>query len=343
MTDTSKVLLHVDGLRVRLDLEEGSIHPVRDVSCVVHEGETLGIVGESGSGKSVFALSMLGLVPIPPARIEQGRVLFRGRDLLRASPAELRAIRGGEIGFIFQDPMSALNPVLTIGRQIMEPLRRHLKLSRAAARARAVELLDLVGIRDPHRCMDQYIHQLSGGMRQRVMIAIGVSCTPKLLIADEPTTALDVTIQAQILELVQDLKAKLGMAMIWISHDLGVVAGLADTVQVMYAGCVLERGPVDAIFGDPRNAYTLGLLQSMPPRDGTTGHRLTPIRGQPPNPFDLPKGDPFAPRNPFATPRCHVEMPPLVQVADGAEGHLCAAFYDLRTAPRSDDTEAACA
>ncbi|MCC7427899.1 MAG: ABC transporter ATP-binding protein [Alphaproteobacteria bacterium] len=322
-------LLDVRGLRVRFDTPGGTVHAVNDVSYTLADGETLGVVGESGSGKSVHVLAMLGLIPRPPGRIEAGEVIFAGRDLLRLSEAELRDVRGGEIGIIFQDPMTALNPVLTVGRQIAEPLMRHRGLSRARAWARAAELLELVGIADPGRRLAQYPHQFSGGMRQRVMIAIAIACDPKLLIADEPTTALDVTVQAQILRLVRDLKARMGMSVIWITHDMGVVAGIADAVQVMYGGRIVERGPVRAIFKDPRNAYTWGLLRALPDHGRRSHRRLHQIEGQPPDLTLPPEGDPFAPRNPFATPRCFTETPPLVPAADAAPGHLVAAWYDL--------------
>jgi peptide/nickel transport system ATP-binding protein/oligopeptide transport system ATP-binding protein len=322
-------LLEVRDLTIRFDTAGGTVHAVNDVSYALADGETLGVVGESGSGKSVHVLSMLGLIPRPPGRIERGRVMFQGRDLLALSEAELRDVRGGQIGFIFQDPMTSLNPVLTVGRQIAEPIVRHLGLSMSDAWARAAELLALVGIADAKRRLKQYPHQFSGGMRQRVMIAIAIACNPKLLIADEPTTALDVTVQAQILSLVRDLKARLGMAVIWITHDMGVVAGLADNVQVMYAGRIVERGPVRAIFKDPRNAYTWGLLQSLPEHGRRAQRRLHQIQGQPPDLYAPPKGDPFAPRNPFATKRCFEEMPPLVQARGSVPGHLVAAWYDL--------------
>ncbi|XJC95701.1 ABC transporter ATP-binding protein [Pectobacterium polonicum] len=293
------------------------------------QGETLGIVGESGSGKSVHALAMTGLIASPPGRIVSGEVLFNGRDLLKLSKRELLDLRGKEIGFVFQDPMTSLNPVLTIGRQIAEPLRRHLGLSAQAARSRVVELLEVVGIPSPHRRLDHYPHEFSGGMRQRVMIAIGVACNPKLLIADEATTALDVTIQAQIVDMVRDLKAKIGTTVIWITHDMGVVAGLADTVQVMYGGRIMERGPVEAIFSDPRSAYTWGLLKSLPTQARRGSGRLYQIPGNPPDPSSLPAGDPFAPRNPFATARCFNEVPPLLPVAGSVPGHQVAAWYDL--------------
>ena len=324
-------LLEVRDLAVAFDTDGGAVHAVNGVSYTLHEGETLGIVGESGSGKSVHVLAMLGLIPRPPGRITGGQVLFEGRDLLALKERDLRKIRGGAIGFVFQDPMSSLNPGMTVAAQIIEPLRIHLGLDARAARARAKELLDLVRIPNAAARLDQYPHEFSGGQRQRVMIAIGLSCRPKLLIADEATTALDVTVQAEIVALVQELKRELGMAIIWITHDLGVVAGISDTVQVMYAGRILERGPVDDIFSDPRNAYTLGLLRSLPDLSGGRAgrRRLHQIEGAPPDMRHLPPGDPFAPRNAFATPRCRTEMPPLAQAQGAAPGHLVAAWYDL--------------
>ena len=324
-------LLEVRDLAVAFDTDGGAVHAVNGVSYALREGETLGIVGESGSGKSVHVLAMLGLIPRPPGRITGGQVLFQGRDLLRLPEKALRRVRGGEIGFVFQDPMSSLNPGMTVAAQIIEPLRIHLGLDRRAARARARELLDLVRIPNAAARLDQYPHEFSGGQRQRVMIAIGISCRPKILIADEATTALDVTVQAEIVALVQDLKREIGMAIVWITHDLGVVAGISDTVQVMYAGRILERGPVDDIFADPRSAYTLGLLRSLP--DLTRGRagrgRLRQIEGAPPDMRFPPPGDPFAPRNAYATARCRSEMPPLVQAKGAAPGHLVAAWYDL--------------
>ncbi|MBE7243988.1 MAG: ABC transporter ATP-binding protein [Actinomycetospora chiangmaiensis] len=324
-------LLDVRDLRVTFDTEGGTVHAVNGVSYTLREGETLGIVGESGSGKSVHVLAMLGLIPRPPGRIAGGQVLFRGRDLLALPERQLRKVRGGEIGFVFQDPMSSLNPGMTVAQQIVEPLRIHLGLGSRAARARARELLDLVRIPNAAQRLDQYPHEFSGGQRQRVMIAIGLACRPKLLIADEATTALDVTVQAEIIALVQELKRELGMAIIWITHDLGVVAGISDTVQVMYAGRILERGPVDDIFCDPRNAYTLGLLRSLPDLSGGRAgrRRLHQIDGSPPDMRRPLPGDPFAPRNAYATARCRAEMPPLVQAAGAAPGHLVAAWYDL--------------
>ncbi|MGH1588261.1 ABC transporter ATP-binding protein [Methylobacterium phyllosphaerae] len=327
----TKPLLEIRDLAVAFDTDGGAVHAVNGVSYTLHEGETLGIVGESGSGKSVHVLAMLGLIPRPPGRITGGQVLFEGRDLLALKERELRKVRGGAIGFVFQDPMSSLNPGMTVAAQIVEPLRIHLGLDARAARARAKELLDLVRIPNAAARLDQYPHEFSGGQRQRVMIAIGLSCRPKLLIADEATTALDVTVQAEIVALVQELKRELGMAIIWITHDLGVVAGISDTVQVMYAGRILERGPVDDIFADPRNAYTLGLLRSLPDLSGGRAgrRRLHQIEGAPPDMRHLPPGDPFAPRNAYATPCCRTEMPPLVQAPGAAPGHLVAAWYDL--------------
>ncbi|WP_419897766.1 ABC transporter ATP-binding protein [Roseomonas sp. USHLN139] len=330
-------LLEVNDLAVRFDTADGAIHAVNGVSYALEPGETLGVVGESGSGKSVHVLSMLGLIPRPPGRIVRGSARFNGRDLLAMSEGELRDIRGNEIGMIFQDPMTSLNPVLTVRTQITEALVCHRKMGRSAAKQRAIELLDLVGIPDPHKRVNQYPHEFSGGMRQRVMIAIGIACEPKLLIADEPTTALDVTVQAQVLDLMRDLKKKLGMAMIWITHDMGVVAGIADTVQVMYGGRIMERGPTRAVFHDTRSAYTDGLLRSLPDHDAPVvvdaqgrRPRLSQIPGQPPDMARPQAGDPFAPRNPHATERCHVEAPPLQQAPGGAPGHLVAAWYDLR-------------
>ena len=325
-------LLEIKHLTVEFATSAGVLHAVNDVSYALEAGDTLGIVGESGSGKSVHALAMVGLIPSPPGRVVSGEVLFDGVDLLKLPERDLRDLRGRQIGFVFQDPMTSLNPVLTVGRQIMEPLRRHLKLSHAAARNRAKELLDLVGIIEPEKRLDDFPHEFSGGMRQRVMIAIGISCEPKLLIADEATTALDVTVQAQILELVRDLKRKIGTTVIWITHDMGVVAGLADTVQVMYGGRIMERGPVRAIFKDPRSAYTWGLLRSLPGKLTAADQRLYQIPGSPPNMIHPPAGDPFAPRNQFATERCRTEVPPLRQVEGGVPGHEVAAWYDLPSA-----------
>ncbi|MEM6284818.1 MAG: ABC transporter ATP-binding protein, partial [Chloroflexota bacterium] len=256
---------------------------------------------------------------------------FDGRDLLRLPQAELQAVRGSRISMIFQDPMTSLNPVLTIGSQITEAIRLHKGLSERDSRKRAIKLLDMVGIADAANRIDDYPHQFSGGMRQRVMIAMGLSCDPQLLIADEPTTALDVTIQAQIIDLVKDLKEELGMAMIWITHDLGVVAGLADSINVMYGGMIMERGPIEKVFGNPANAYTLGLLNSLPRiNQNRAEQRLVQIEGSPPDMRIEPVGDPFAPRNVYATERDFKEIPPLREVDNENPDHLTRAFYDLR-------------
>ena len=267
-------------------------------------GELLGVVGESGSGKSVTMMSLIGLLPSPPAVVTGRGVMFDGQDLLRTDPETLRKIRGGRIGFIFQDPMTSLNPVFTVGFQIMEPLRTHMGLGKRAARVRAKELLDLVGIPDATRRLDDYPHQFSGGMRQRVMIAIALACDPKLLIADEPTTALDVTIQAQIIELMKELRAKLGMAVIWITHDLGVIAGIADRVMVMYGGQIVEQAPVRELFQNPQHPYTRALLTTVPSVRRERAHRLTVIEGQPPLITAAPTSCSFRDRCPFAFDVC---------------------------------------
>jgi oligopeptide/dipeptide ABC transporter ATP-binding protein len=336
------VLLDVQDLVVRFYTQEGVVYAVNGVSYTVNEGETLGIVGESGSGKSVHVLAMMGLIPQPPGKVERGQVTFEGRDLLKLSQRQLRAIRGDQIAMIFQDPMTSLNPVLTVGSQITEAIRLHKGFSQRDARKRTVQLLDMVGIADAARRLDDYPHQFSGGMRQRVMIAMGLSCDPKLLIADEPTTALDVTIQAQIIDLVKDLKEELGMAMIWITHDLGVVAGIADFINVMYAGMIMERGPIEKVFGDPANAYTLGLLNSLPRLDRSAAQqRLVQIEGSPPDMRVEPVGDPFAPRNVWATERDYQEIPPLRAVDDDNPDHLTRAWYDLREIRKTEEAKAA--
>lgn len=324
------VLMEVKDLTTRFYTQEGIVYAVNNVSYVLSESETLGIVGESGSGKSVHALSIMGLIPSPPGKIESGEVYFRGRDLLTISKEEMRMIRGAEIAMIFQDPMTSLNPVLTIGTQLTETLKLHLGLSDKAANKRAAELLTLVGIPDAERRLKNYPHQFSGGMRQRVMIAMALSCNPKLLIADEPTTALDVTIQAQIVDLVRRLRDEFGMAIIWITHDLGVVAGLADTIQVMYGGKIMERGPVEAVFSDTRHPYTLGLLKSLPRHDERVHDKLIPIEGSPPDMRKPPKGCPFAPRCRYKIDICEEEMPPLEAGAESHPDHLKACWVDVR-------------
>jgi oligopeptide transport system ATP-binding protein len=322
------VLMEVKDLRTQFNTEEGTVYAVNGVTYTLNEGETLGVVGESGCGKSVHALSIMGLIPKPPGEVH-GEVFFRGRDLLTFSKSEMRSVRGAEIAMVFQDPMTSLNPVLTVGRQITEALKLHLGMDNEQARARAAELLSMVGIPSARDRLDDYPHQFSGGMRQRVMIAIGLSCNPQLLIADEPTTALDVTIQAQILELVRRLRDKIGMAMIWISHDLGVVAGLADTVQVMYAGYMVERGTAKAVYGEPRHPYTIGLLGSLPRLD-RKGATLFSIEGSPPDMRYLPPGCPFAVRCPWVKDICREKNPALQPIPDGSADHTIACWVDVR-------------
>jgi peptide/nickel transport system ATP-binding protein len=317
MTDERK-LLEVEDLHVHFVTGHGVVRAVEGVSYFVRPGEIVALVGESGCGKSVSALSILRLLARPAGRVVRGRVLFDGRDLLSLSEEEMRKVRGRDIGMVFQEPMTSLNPVLTIGLQVMEPLKIHLGMTETAARARAAELMKLVGIPDGERRLDQYPHQLSGGMRQRVMIAIGLSCNPKLLIADEPTTALDVTIQAQILELMKDLSRQLGIAMVIITHNLGIVARYADRVNVMYAAEIVEQGSADDVFSRPRHPYTLGLLRSVPRLDRPRGPRLETIEGLPPSLLDPPSGCRFAARCPYAMPFCK-EAPVLAEIESGHE------------------------
>ncbi len=320
-------LLEVRGLKTHFRTQDGVIKAVDDVSFGLEKGETLGIVGESGSGKSVTSLSIMRLVPHPPGEIVGGEIVFAGRNLLDCNDKEMQSIRGNRIAMIFQDPMTSLNPVLTIGRQITESLKLHLKLGTVAARSRATELLQIVGIPSAARRLDDYPHQFSGGMRQRVMIAMALSCDPELLIADEPTTALDVTIQAQILELIKRLQQEMGTAVIVITHDLGVVAGMADRVQVMYAGRVVEEGPTKDIFANPRMPYTIGLLRSLPRLDEGPGRRLTPIRGTPPDLARLGQACPFAPRCDYFVPgKCDAIIPPLREVG---HRHRAACLFDI--------------
>jgi oligopeptide/dipeptide ABC transporter ATP-binding protein len=306
-------LLQVEKLQTQFLTSAGVVRAVDGVSYDVDEGETVALVGESGCGKSVSALSIMRLVAEPAGRIVGGRILFQGRDLLELSEEQMRDVRGRDIAMVFQEPMTSLNPVLTIGRQLTEGLEIHLGMDQAAANARAVELLGMVGIPDPARRLTQYPHQFSGGMRQRMMIAMALACNPKLILADEPTTALDVTIQAQILELMQDLSRRLGVAMLIITHNLGVVARYADRVNVMYAGRVIERGTAEEIYANPRHPYTLGLLRSVPRLDEPIRAKLDPIEGQPPDLTRLPPGCAFAPRCAFRVERC-AEVPPLTAI-----------------------------
>lgn len=323
----SQPLLVVKNLETQFKTQDGIVRAVSNVSFHVDRGETLGIVGESGSGKSVTSLSIMRLIPNPPGKIVGGQIIFDGENLLDYTEEEMRHIRGNRIAMIFQDPMTSLNPVLTIGRQITESLELHMKLTAREARNRAIELLEMVGIPGAARRLDDYPHQFSGGMRQRVMIAMALSCNPELLIADEPTTALDVTIQAQILELIQRLQHELGTAVIIITHDLGVVAGMADRVIVMYAGRIVEEGPTEEIFARPRMPYTIGLLRSIPRLDEEEGRKLTPIRGLPPDLINLPQICPFSPRCDYFIPgKCDQQVPPLREVAPG---HKAACLFDI--------------
>lgn len=310
MTESTEQILQVEDLTTVFDTSDGQVHAVNEVSFSVKQGELLGVVGESGSGKSVTMMSLLQLLPSPPSRLVKGQALFEGHDLLRMSNDDIQRVRGRDIGFVFQDPMTSLNPVFTIGHQLMEPLRKHMNLSKVQARARAAELLALVGIPSPEDRLQDYPHQFSGGMRQRVMIAIGLACDPKLLIADEPTTALDVTIQAQILELVRELRRKLGMGIIWITHDLGVVAGIADRVMVMYGGQIVELAPVEELFANPKHPYTQALLRTLPSTEEGDDSPLYSIEGQPPSLDQPPAACPFVDRCDQAMPRCSQELPP---------------------------------
>src|SRR5919202_1087248 len=319
-------LLEVRDLRTEFVTQEGVVHAVNGISYTLREGEALGIVGESGCGKSVGALSVMRLIPSPPGRIAGGEIIFNGRNVLSLKDEEMRKIRGNEIAMVFQDPMTSLNPVLTIGRQIGEALELHKGMDRKAARQRTIELLELVGIPSARSRVDDYPHQFSGGMRQRVMIAMAISCEPKVLIADEPTTALDVTIQAQILDLIKRLRAELGMAIIMITHDLGVVAGIADRINVMYAGYIVETATADEIFHNPRHPYTLGLLKSIPRLDEPRKEKLVPIEGLPPDLVDPPPGCPFQPRCPYSIERCIPENPSLEPVVPG---HRIACWVDV--------------
>lgn len=313
-------LLEVRNLETRFFTRDGVVHAVNGVSFYVNEGETVGIVGESGSGKSMSVLSIMRLIPSPPGKITGGEVIFAGDDLLKLDEKAMQQIRGNRMAMIFQDPMTSLNPVLTIERQLTEALRRHKGMNQKQARERAIELLQLVGIPASAERIRNYPHQFSGGMRQRVMIAMGLACNPQLLIADEPTTALDVTIQAQIVELIKQLKHEMGMAIIWITHDLALLAGLADRIMVMYAGQIVEQAPLRDLYQNPRHPYTIGLLQSLPRLDEQRCERLQAIEGFPPDLVNYPQGCPFAPRCPFAIEQCFTENPQLESV--GVDHHV---------------------
>jgi oligopeptide transport system ATP-binding protein len=329
MPDGALPVLDVRGLKTVFRTRGGEVHAVNAVSFHLEAGELLGVVGESGSGKSVTMMSLLGLLPSPPADVRAGEVWLGGRDILKIDAAALQDVRGGKIGFVFQDPMTSLNPVFTVGMQIMEPLRKHNGMTKVQAETRAAELLELVGIPDARKRLKSYPHQFSGGMRQRVMIAIALACDPDVLIADEPTTALDVTIQAQIIELVKDLRTKLGMGIVWITHDLGVIAGIADRVMVMYAGQVVEQAPVADLFANPQHPYTRALLKTIPKLGGTRDARLQVIDGQPPIMMAAPTACAFAPRCAYAFDRCVAENPQrrAIDAAPVGRGHDVACHW----------------
>jgi len=325
-------LLQVDGLRVQFPTEDGIVRAVDGISYAIDTGNTLGIVGESGSGKSVAALTMLGLTKPQGAQI-QGRMVFEGNDLIAMSDDQLRRIRGNDIAMIFQDPLSSLHPFYKVGSQLVEAMRIHRRISKSAARSRAVELLELVGIPDPDRRVHQYPHEFSGGMRQRVMIAMALANEPKLLIADEPSTALDVTVQAQILALLEDLQKRLGMAIIIITHDLGVVAEIADEIAVMYAGRIVEHASSEQIFGSPQHPYTWGLLKSIPRLDHPRGEELVPIAGRPPSLINRPSGCHFHPRCPYVL-EDHKRIDPQLATVPDQPGHEVACLLEASARAR---------
>lgn len=320
-------LLNVQNLETQFKTPEGIVHAVNGVSFSLNEGETLGVVGESGCGKSVTMLSCLRLIASPPGKIVAGNAYFHGQDLLSMDAEDLRHVRGAQISMVFQDPMTSLNPVITIGKQLAEPLMLHLNMTKEQATARSIELLGLVGIPRAGERLKDYPHQYSGGMRQRVMIAMALACNPQILIADEPTTALDVTIQAQIVDLVKRLRDELGMAIIWITHDLGVVASIAHRVAVMYGGFIIEEAGVKDLYANPSHPYTLGLLGSLPHIQDNTHTRLFSIEGMPPVLYNKPTSCPFAPRCKWVTERCWKENPPLEEVSSG---HKVACWVDTK-------------
>jgi oligopeptide/dipeptide ABC transporter ATP-binding protein len=318
-------VLEVSDLTTRFNTQDGVVHAVNGVSFDLNEGEFLGVVGESGSGKSVTMMSLLRLIPMPPGEIVEGSAMFEGRDLITLDLEDLRSVRGGQIGFIFQDPLTSLNPVLTVGYQLDESLKLHTDIPDDERPAKSQALLELVGIPAARQRLENYPHELSGGMRQRVMIAMALACSPQVIIADEPTTALDVTIQAQIIEIVKDLREKLGTAVIWITHDLGVIAGLADRVIVMYGGQVVEEAAVGDLYARPKHPYTRGLLGSVPRLD-QKGTKLVNIKGQPPSLWEKPTSCSFAPRCPYVFDKCRQENPPLTEIEPG---HKAACFWDI--------------
>ena len=335
-------LLEVDNLKMYFHTQDGVVHAVDGVSYTLDRGETLGVVGESGSGKSVTHMTIMGLIEMPPGKIEGGDIRYRGRSILEMTEEEMQHVRGNDIAMIFQDPMTSLNPVYKIGRQVGEGLRLHRGYSKQEALKRATELLDLVGIPEPEKRVNEYPHQFSGGMRQRVMIAMALACDPDILIADEPTTALDVTIQAQIIELMQKMQEENGNAIIMITHDLGVVADMADKIMVMYAGRPVEFGTAEEIFYDPRHPYTWGLIRSIPDHGMDEKKELTPIAGNPPSLVNLPSGCPFAPRCPYAVDICHEKLPEHITTKTG---HYSACHFAddpafLKFAPENSRTRA---
>ena len=326
-------VLEVRNLKTQFKTQDGVVKAVDDVSFYVMPGETLGVVGESGCGKSMTGLSIMRLIPSPPGKIVAGEIFFNGDDILRMTDEQVRSIRGNDIAMIFQDPMTSLNPVLTINRQISEALQLHMGMNKGQARGRTIELLKMVGIPNAEERVDQYPHQFSGGMRQRVMIAMALSCNPKLLIADEPTTALDVTIQAQILDLMRTLQMERDTGVILVTHSMGVVAGMADRIQVMYAGHIVETASTEEIFANPRHPYTVGLLKSIPRLDATRKEKLEPIRGLPPDLIDLPDMCPFVPRCNYAREKCEQKNPPLLEVNPG---HWSACWFWEEVSKESD-------
>jgi oligopeptide/dipeptide ABC transporter ATP-binding protein len=327
-------LLEVKDLKTSFYTFEGVVKAVDGITYEVDEGETLGLVGESGCGKSVSALSLMRLIPDPPGKITDGEILFEGEDILKIDMDDMRRIRGAKMSMVFQEPMTSLNPVLTVEKQLSETLQLHKGMNKEEARRESANLLDRVGIPDPERRVRQYPHQFSGGMRQRVMIAMALSCSPKLIIADEPTTALDVTIQAQILELMKGLTTEFGVALIVITHNLGVVARYADRMNIMYAGKIIERGDAKEIYSNPRHPYTVGLLKSVPRLDLPRRAKLDPIEGQPPDLVNLPAGCAFRARCRWAVDKCATETPPLMQVGNG---HLSACWQSDQLGPATLD------
>ncbi|NWO19256.1 ABC transporter ATP-binding protein [Leptotrichia sp. oral taxon 223] len=326
-----KILLEVKDLSVSFNTYAGEVQALRKINFSVDRGETLAIVGESGSGKSVSVQTIMKLIPMPPGEIKNGEILFEGEDLVKASPERMRQLRGGKIGMIFQDPMTSLNPTIKVGKQIMEGILIHKDVTKEEAKQQAIEMLRKVGIPKPEERFHQYPHEFSGGMRQRAVIAIALSCEPDLLICDEPTTALDVTIQAQILDLINELKKELNIAVILITHDLGVVAETADRVVVMYAGEKLEEAPVRELFKNPKHPYTWGLLKSLPRLDMKIGEKLSSIPGTPPDLLKPPVGDPFAPRSEYAMKIDYERKPPMIDLGNG---HLVKSWLYVDGAPK---------